>query len=78
MIGGGPKPSENDVMSIDDASKARRIVPAPAPSNPRLRPAVLDVECSADEDVEWYWTETAEGRFVSGYRIVPRAGTAAL
>ena len=61
-------------MSIDDASKTRRVVPAPAPSNPRLRPAVLDVECSEDEEVEWYWTETAEGRFVSGYRIVPRAG----
>jgi hypothetical protein len=35
--------SENDVMSIDEASKARRMVPAPAPSNPRLRPAVLDL-----------------------------------
>jgi hypothetical protein len=69
------QPSENDVMSTDDASrKTRRVVPAPAPCNPRLRPALLDVECSADEEVEWYWTETAEGRFVSGYRIVPRAG----
>jgi hypothetical protein len=82
MIGFAPfasPPSENDVMSIDDASsKARRVVPAPAPSNPRLRPAVLDVECSVDEEVEWYWTETAEGRFVSGYSIVTRAAAAAL
>jgi hypothetical protein len=33
---------------------------------------VLNVECTEDEDVEWIWTETRDGRFVSGYRIVPR------
>ena len=76
----GPKPlesaNENDLMSIDDASHTpRRVVPAPAPSNPRLRSAVLDVECAEHEDVEWHWTETTEGRFVSGYSIVPRPGT---
>ena len=76
----GPKPlesaSENDLMSIDDASRTpRRIVPAPAPSNPRLRSMVVDVECADHEDVEWHWTETTEGRFVSGYSIVPRLGT---
>ena len=49
-----------------------RAVPAPAPSSPRLRSGVLNVECAEDEDVEWQWTETLEGRFVSGYRIVPR------
>ena len=70
---------ELTLMSIEDATrKTLRVVPAPAPDNPRLRPAVLDVECSEDEDVEWYWTETTEGRFVSGYRIVPRTGTATL
>jgi hypothetical protein len=47
-------------------------VVAPAPSNPRLRSAVLNVECAEDEDVEWVWTQTPEGRFVSGYAIVPR------
>ena len=52
--------------------KRRRVVPAPAASNPSLRPAVLNVECAEDESVEWHWTETREGRFVSGYRIVPR------
>jgi hypothetical protein len=50
----------------------RRIVPAPAPSHPDLRSTVLNVYCDEDEDVEWQWTETAEGRFVSGYRLVPR------
>jgi hypothetical protein len=33
---------------------------------------VLNVECAEKEDVEWQWTETLEGRFVSGYNIVPR------
>jgi hypothetical protein len=32
----------------------------------------MNVECAEDESVEWHWTETAEGRFVSGYSIVPR------
>jgi len=50
----------------------RRIVPAPAPSHPDLRSTVVNVYCTEDEDVEWQWTETAEGRFVSGYRLVPR------
>jgi hypothetical protein len=36
---------------------------------------LLNVDCADHEDVEWQWTETAEGRFVSGYRIVPRQVT---
>jgi len=52
--------------------KRRRVVPAPQPSNPRLRSTVANVECAEDESVEWHWTETVEGRFVSGYTIVPR------
>jgi hypothetical protein len=50
-----------------------RVVAAPAPSHPELRSAILNVDCADDEDVEWQWTETPAGRFVSGYRIVPRA-----
>jgi hypothetical protein len=52
--------------------RRRRLVVAPLPSNPRLRSSVLSVECAEDEEVEWQWTETAEGRFVSGYRLVQR------
>jgi hypothetical protein len=59
-------------MTGPDTSKPRRVVAAPLPSRPELRSTVLDVDCAADEDVEWQWTETAAGRFVSGYRIVPR------
>ena len=49
-----------------------RVVAAPEPSHPELRATLLNVNCAEDEDVEWQWTETATGRFVSGYRIVPR------
>ena len=63
-------------MNINEASPApRRIVTAPEPSNPRLHSTVLDVECGEDEPVEWHWTETPEGRFVSGYNIVQRLET---
>jgi hypothetical protein len=63
-------------MSIDQTSPTpRRIVTAPEPSNPRLRSTVLDVECGENETVEWHWTETLEGRFVSGYSIVQRLET---
>jgi hypothetical protein len=58
-------------MSRSESTKVR-IVSAPEPSRPELRSAVLNVDCTDDEDVEWQWTETPAGRFVSGYRIVPR------
>lgn len=61
------------MISDKTTHKRKRVVPAPVPSNPRLRSAVLNVECGENEDVEWLWTQTLEGRFVSGYRIVPRS-----
>jgi hypothetical protein len=54
----------------------RRIVPAPAPSHPDLRSTVVNVHCAADEEVEWQWTETPHGRYVSGYRLVARKRSA--
>jgi hypothetical protein len=53
-------------------SEPRRLVVAPSPSHPRLPSAVLDVECGMDEEVEWLWTLTDAGNYVSGYRIVTR------
>lgn len=36
-------------------------------------PALLCVTVADDEDVEWIWAHTADGRsVVSGYRIVPK------
>src|SRR5271163_4134652 len=53
-------------------SSQRRVVAAPAPSHPELRARLLNVDCTQDGDVEWLWTETPAGHFVSGYRIVAR------
>jgi hypothetical protein len=53
-------------------SHNRRVVAAPSPTHPSLRSTVLNVECAEDEDVEWLWTETAAGSFISGYQIVAR------
>jgi hypothetical protein len=53
--------------------KARRVVSAPTASYPGLPTPVLDVECAENEDVEWLWTATTAGQFVSGYRLVSRA-----
>jgi len=62
-------------MSNDDVKgKLRRIVPAPAPSNPRLPAVIINAECAEDEEIEWIWTEAVEGRFVSGYRVVRTLG----
>lgn len=59
----------------DAESPQRRVVAAPPPSRPELRSMVLTVDCADNEDVEWQWTETVDGRFVSGYRIVARQVT---
>ena len=59
-----------------ESFNTRRIVPAPAPSHPDLRSTVLNVHCAEDEDVEWTWTETSEGRYVSGYNLVARKRSA--
>jgi hypothetical protein len=58
-------------------SQPRRVVTAPSPTHPSLQSFVLDVECAENEAVEWVWTATAAGRFVSGYQLVPRAAAAA-
>jgi hypothetical protein len=54
------------------SSSTRRIVPAPAPSHPDLRSTVISVYCAVNEGVDWQWTETLHGRYVSGYRLVVR------
>jgi hypothetical protein len=63
----------NTLLKRIKSSTARRVVTAPTPSHPGLPMPVLDVECAEDEDVEWLWTATTAGRFVSGYRLVPQA-----
>jgi len=69
------KRTQNDLqnsptLSMLESPRRRRVVTAPLSSHPGLPSVVLDVECSEDEDIEWLWTETPEGRYVSGYRLV--------
>jgi hypothetical protein len=59
-------------MKTSEKHHRRRLVTAPPLSHPGPHATVLNVECADDEDVEWLWTETPEGRFVSGYQLVPR------
>ena len=71
------KRTQNDLqssptLSVPESPRRRRVITAPSSSHPGLPSVVLDVECAEDEDVEWLWTETPEGRYVSGYRLVSR------
>jgi hypothetical protein len=62
-------------LGMPGSLRRHRVITAPLSSNPGLPSVVLDVECTEDEDVEWLWTETPEGRYVSGYRLVSRDRT---
>jgi hypothetical protein len=64
-------------LSVPESPRRRRVITAPLSSHPGLPSVVLDVECTEDEDVERLWTETPEGRYVSGYRLVSRDQTKA-
>jgi hypothetical protein len=59
-------------MKTPEKNHRCRLATAPPPSHPDLHTKVLNAEYADDEDVEWLWTETPEGRFVSGYQLVPR------
>lgn len=63
------------ILSVPESPQQRRVILAPSSSHPGLPTVVLDVECAEDEDIEWLWTETPEGRYVSGYRLVSRDQT---
>jgi hypothetical protein len=68
-----PNDLQNSPMvGVPESSQRRRVITPPLPSHPGVPSVVLDVECTEDEDVEWLWTETCEGRYVSGYRLVSR------
>jgi hypothetical protein len=58
-------------MKTSQKHHRRRLVTATPSSHPRRHSAVLNVECTDDQDVECLWTETPDGRFVSGYQLVP-------
>lgn len=48
-----------------------RWVEAPRPTQPMpYAPSVLGAYLAPGEDVEWLWTHTDKGSYVSGYNIV--------
>lgn len=60
--------------SIQTSARSRRVIIAPPPSHPAPPVMFADVECGEAEDVEWVWTHTPVGRYVCGYRLIPRVG----
>ena len=57
-----------------ESQDRKRTVYAPQPSQMLASAAVISVELGEDEDVEWHWTHSADGRsFVGGYTIVKKA-----
>ena len=54
----------------DVSQKARRVVEAPG--SKMLPNRVLSVVLAEEEDVEWIWTNSLAGSYVSGYSIVKK------
>jgi len=52
-------------------SKAVRWVTVPQSSSPGA-PTVQGVALASNEDVQWFWTHTSNGSYISGYNIVRR------
>ena len=73
---------EHDHIAVNDKSVSgtkkteksnRRMVYAPRPEHGTKLPAVISVELDEDENVEWTWTHTADGKsIVTGYIITKR------
>src|SRR5262245_14822245 len=62
-------PEDHDAIIYGVLSPSgRRWVSAPSSTGPHS-PAVYGVMLGPDEDVQWSWTHTANGSYVSGYTI---------
>lgn len=64
-------------MSQDQqAAKKTRTVYAPQAEGVSAAPQVISVELADDEEVEWQWTHTADGKsIVTGYTIIKKPDT---
>ncbi len=51
--------------------ETKRWVAAPQSTLPGA-PAVLGIHLGDNEDVQWIWTHTQNGSYVSGYSIIKR------
>ncbi|MEC4894585.1 MAG: hypothetical protein SAL07_14230 [Oscillatoria sp. PMC 1051.18] len=51
----------------------KRIVKAPAPSDPSIPPSIYYIEIRPDYEVEWKWTVFPDGnRVVTGYQLIQK------
>ena len=74
---------EHDYIALNDKfvsgtkkteKSKKRTVYAPQAERNSTPPAVISVKLEEDEDVEWIWTHTADGKsVVTGYIITKRA-----
>jgi thiamine monophosphate synthase len=74
---------EHDYIAVNDKfvsgtkkteKSKKRMVYAPQAERNSTPPAVISVKLDEDEDVEWIWTHTADGKsVVTGYIITKRA-----
>jgi hypothetical protein len=70
----GPPAHDQD----QQAAKKTRTVTAPQPEGVPLPTHVISVELAADEDVQWQWTHTTDGKsIVTGYTIIKKAEASA-
>jgi hypothetical protein len=54
------------------AEKPKRSVEAPKPTFQGALVVFTNVLLAEDEDVQWSWTHTAKGSYVSGYQIIKK------
>ena len=48
----------------------RRIVKAPAPTDPSIPNSIFSIELNEDEEVEWHWFNLPDGnRVVTRYKV---------
>ena len=61
------------VHVVEEPTRAKRTVTAPATAGQMSGGRVLSVEVDPDDDVEWIWSHDRErGSHVTGYKIVAR------
>lgn len=54
------------------AQESKQWVKAPEPTFRGPPIVYTSVRVAADEEVQWDWTHTSEGSYVSGFKIVKR------
>lgn len=56
----------------DTNTAGQKFRPAPPQSTPPGTGTIHGVWCWPNEDVEWEWTHTLGGSYISGYKIKPK------